>query len=269
MQINSTLLSFLFPSATATDTGSAILSILQGARNGTTAAQVDPIAALADAERNSEKQIAAKSQEPLIKREVADFVEGVVNAKTVDELLADPKVMKVLLAANGLEEFVNAKGLYTKALKSDPADPDGLAVRLAETNAAWLEAAQTYQFATKGLAVIQAKDTITTLAQGYAEVRWREGLDAKAPGVSAALTFKDIAATLDSPFKILGNGVAREVVTTALGLPLELAYQSLEAQSKAVTARLDIDRLKDPAYVDMFARRYLIALNSSGGGLTV
>lgn len=266
VQISSSLLPFLFSGSSSSDT---LLAIAQGQTfSGSSAPQRDPLVVLRDAEKNGAKQIAAKAKEPYVAREIDAFVKGVLKAGSVDDLLNDPKVMKVLLAASGLEDFASAKGLVAKALKSNPNDPSSLAVRLSGTNGAWLSAARTYKFATQGLAVIRNADTLAAVAQSYAEIRWREGLDASAPGVSSALTFKSLAASLDSPFKILGNAVARDVVTTTLGLPRELAFQSLEAQARAVTQRLDLTRLQKPAFVDAFVRRYLIALNSGTGGIT-
>jgi len=59
------------------------------------------------------------------------------------------------------------------------------------------------------------------------------------------------------------------VVTTALGLPQQIAFQSLEAQENAITNRLDITKLKDPKFVEQFARRFLIvnATNTSSSYL--
>lgn len=266
MQISPSLLSFLFTGSSSADT---LLAIAQGRTTaGSAAPQRDPLVALKDAEKNGAAQIAAKAREPQIAREIDAFVKGVLKAGTVDELLADPKAMKVLLGAGGLEEFASARGLVAKALKSNPADPNSLAVRLSGTNGAWLSAAKTYKFATQGLAIVKNADTIAAVAQAYAEVRWREGLDASAPGVSSALSFKAMAANLTSPFQVLGNAVARDVVTTTLGLPKELAFQSLEAQARAITQRLDLTRLKKPAFVDAFVRRYLITLNAGTGGIT-
>ncbi|MDX2234197.1 MAG: DUF1217 domain-containing protein [Hyphomonadaceae bacterium] len=270
MQINATLLSYLFPS-TSSGGADTLLAIVQGrtADGVSTTARQDPLAVLADAEKNADKQIAAKTQEPAIRREIEAFVKGVVAATSVEDLLSNAQAVKVILTANGLEEFAGYRGLYTKALTSDPESADGLAVRLSETNVAWLNTAKTYQFFERGLEVIQSSNTIEAIANAYAEVRWRESLDAKAPGVSAALSFKAMAANIDSPFKILGDAVAREVVTTAYAIPAQIAYQSLEAQSLAITSRLDIANFQKPEFVDALARRYLIMLNSSGGGVTV
>ena len=269
MQISSSLVSQLFSGTSSSSASASILSVLQSRTSGAcSAAQLDPIAVLKDAEKNGAKQIIAKSNEAQIRHEIADFVKGVAKARTVDDLLADPKALKVLLTANGLEEFAGYKGLVAKALKSNPTDTTSLAYKLASTNAAWLNTAKTYQFFSKGLTILKDPTTIQTITDGYAEVRWREGLDASAPGVSAALSFKDLAKTLTSPYLILGSGVAREVVTGALGLPPQIAYQPLESQATAITKRLDLKKLQDPAFVETLVKRYLINLNNTSSGVT-
>ncbi len=51
----------------------------------------------------------------------------------------------------------------------------------------------------------------------------------------------------------------RKVVTTALGIPLQIAFQPLQAQEKAISAQLDITKFKDPKFVESFVQRYLLA----------
>jgi hypothetical protein len=43
-----------------------------------------------------------------------------------------------------------------------------------------------------------------------------------------------------------------------LGLPKEIALQSIETQKALIDARVDIEDFKDPEYVDKFVRRFLI-----------
>ena len=83
------------------------------------------------------------------------------------------------------------------------------------------------------------------------------------------MTFKDSASTFDTTVKVLGSPLGREVVTTALSIPKQIALQSIEAQEKAVNAKLDVSQLKNPDYVDRLVQRYLMQLNGgSSGGLT-
>jgi hypothetical protein len=51
----------------------------------------------------------------------------------------------------------------------------------------------------------------------------------------------------------------REVVTVALGIPKQIAFQPLQAQEKSISSRLDITKFQDPKFVENFVQRYLIA----------
>ena len=44
---------------------------------------------------------------------------------------------------------------------------------------------------------------------------------------------------------------------------MQIAFQPLEAQEKAIRTQLDITQFKDPKYVESFVQRYLLAANSS------
>jgi len=130
-------------------------------------------------------------------------------------------------------------------------------------NKAWKAAAATYDFADKGLAILRNPKVLATMASAYAEISWRKSLDATTPGLSDALTFRDQAASVTKADDILGNPVLRRVVTTTLGIPLEIAYQTLNAQETAITSRLDIKQLKNKNFVETFVKRYLVAAASS------
>ena len=161
----------------------------------------------------------------------------------------------------GLADQVAYTALAQKTLQSDVTDPKSLVNRLTDTR--WKPVAQTYDFANKGLSVIQDPKVISTLANAYAEVTWRQSLDATTPGLSNALTFRKQASTISSVDQILGDPVLRKVVTTALNIPLQIAFQPLLAQEKAVSAQLDITKFKDPKYVESFVQRYLVAAQAS------
>ena len=58
--------------------------------------------------------------------------------------------------------------------------------------------------------------------------------------------------------QILGNPTMRTVVTTALGIPEQIAFQPLEAQEKAISSQLNITQFQDPKFVESFVQHYLI-----------
>ena len=252
----------LFGGSSSDDNG--ILSILSGASSG--GSTTNPITALTSAEINGTKDIAATAQQPEVARDIATFTKAVTGATSVTQLLANPTVMKVLLTANGLGDQVSYTALAQKALTSDLTNTNSVANQLKTTNSAWLSAAQTYQFAAKGLSVIQSSSVLSTITNAYAEVTWRDSLDATTPGLSNALSFRTSASTVTSVDQILGDPILRDVVTTALGLPLQIAEQPLSTQEGLISKGLDITQLKDPKFVERFVQRYLLAKGSSGLG---
>ncbi len=243
--------------------GGIDLGVLYGFASSGGVSGGNPILALTQAEQNQTKDIAAQAKTPEVQRDVAAFRKAVASAKDVKTLLANPAVQKVLLTANGLGDQIGSTGLVTKALTSNASDPKSLANQL--SNKAWKSTAATYNFATKGFTVIQNPKVLDTIANAYAEVSWRKSLDATTPGLSDALTFRTTVGNAKNVDDILGDPVLRRVVTTTLGIPREIANQTLGAQENAITSRVDIKQFKDKNFVETFAKRYLIetSLNAS------
>ncbi len=259
--IGSVDLSALFGATSASDAASSIASILSG---NTAASGGDPLSALKTAERDETRDVAQTAKQPQVARAIAAFTQAVAKAKTPADLLKNPQALDVLLTANGLGDQAAYPALAQKALLSDTTDKKSLANQLADTR--WKTVAQTYDFANKGLSVLQNPKVLATLANGYAEVTWRKSLDAATPGLSNALSFRAGAAKVTSVDQILGDSTLRTVVTGALGIPPQIAFQQLGAQEKAISDRLDIRKLQDPKFVEGLAQRYLLSAQGSGGG---
>lgn len=255
-------------SGTSAGTGDLLGTLYGFASASAGASTANPIPALQDAEANETKDVAAAAKQPDVARDMAAFNSAVAAAKSPKDLLANPTVLKVLLTANGLGSQVQYTALAQKALLSDTTQTDSLANKLAGTNAAWKSTAETYDFANKGLSVIQNPKVLSTIANGYAEVVWRQSLDAKTPGLSNALTFRAQAGTITSVDQILGDATLRTVVTTALGVPEQIAFQTLNAQEKAISSRLDVTQFKDKGFVERFTQRYLLAAQAAAQSST-
>jgi hypothetical protein len=261
--------SVLFPSSTTTTDSSNLLSVLYGA-SGTTTTNTGPaaLAALQTARKNQTADIAAEAKQPQVARDIAAFKAALASAKTPAQLLANPTALKVLLTANGLGSQTAYPALAQKVLLSNPAQTNSLVNQINTTNSAWLPATQTYDFATKGLSVLKDPKVQQTLTSAYAEVLWRQSLDATTPGLSNALTFIQTASTAKSADEILGNATLRTVVTTAFNIPEQIAFQDLGAQEQAITSNLDIKKLQDPKYVQSIADQYLLNNASSSTSST-
>ena len=260
LTINAGLLSLL-QTTSGPSSGDPVLNVLYGINGAKGAGQNNPIPALTAAEHNQTKEIASTAQQPQIARDIAAFNSAVAAAKDPATLLKDPAVMKVLLTANGLGDQLAYSALASKTMLSNVNDAKSLVNQLTDTR--WKTAVQTYDFANQGLSILQNPKVISTLGNAYAEVAWRQSLDATTPGLSNALSFRQSAASITSVDQILGDPTLRTVITTTLGIPQQIAFQSLPTQERAINSQIDITKFKDPKFVENFTQRYLIAAGAA------
>jgi hypothetical protein len=278
--VNGMNYSLLFSNNTASNAAAAILSALYNPAPPSTAVSTgNPITDLKLAQANETTDVANEAKQPEVARDIAAFTSAVHNATSLQSALSNPNVMKVLLTANNLASYIQYPALAQKALMSDPNNSNSLVNQLGDTNL--LNAAKTYDFAKNGLAALQNPGVIATLANGYAEVLWRQSLDAATPGLSNALTFLGQATSINSVDSILGDPTNRTVVLTALGIPEQIAFQSLTAQEQAVASRVNIADFQKPSFVTSLTDQYLLtmqqqaqqnsgtALAAASGGLLV
>jgi hypothetical protein len=236
--------------------GDTLLNTLYGT-GSSSSGSTSPVQALRSAEVNQARDVKLTAAQPTVQHTIAAFTKAVTGAKSVAQLLANPAVMKVLLTANGMGDQIGNTAIVTKVLTSNLSDPKSLANTL--TDSRWKTLAHTYDFAANGLKPIQDPKTLATIANGYAQVTWQHTQDTVTPGLSNALAFKAKASTISSVDQILGDPVMRDVVTTALGVPKQIAFQTLGAQEQAISTRIDLKKFQDPKFVEGFVQRYLIA----------
>jgi hypothetical protein len=226
-----------------------------GAASGN-AAQAIPALRRATAEGAEAKGIAREAKDPVTLTALAQFRQALDKAETIEKALQDPRILKVVLPALGLADQVGNAGLVRRALLSDPADDKGVAAQLGAT---WQAASATLGVHATGLAGLRDPAMVQRLSDAFLKYQYRSGLDDQQAGLSDALYFLESARNADDVYDVLGDPVLRRVVTGALGLPDQIAIQSVEAQGRAVSARLKVDTLQDERSVRKLAERYLIA----------
>ena len=210
------------------------------------------------------KALARLAKDPQINREMEGFAKAAAKAKDVKAALRDPKILNVLLPALGLPDAVGQPGLALRALTADPKKSDGLLARLPDSG--WRAAAATLNLGERGIDALRDPKVQASLADGLRRMAWRNELEAGQPGTGDAVLFRERAATAKTAYDVLGDPVLRRVLTTALGLPQAIVVQPVETQARALTARLDLDKLQNPREVAKLAERYVVAAAGSSGG---
>ena len=206
--------------------------------------------------------------EPQQARAMEQFRRAVDRAPDVRAALRDPRVLQVLTTALGIPEGASQAGLATRVFLSDLKDQRSLANTLGDRR--WKSAAETLDLGARGIAALRDPALQASLADGLRRAQWNRNLEREQPGLGDAVLFRDRATAVDGNiFAVLGDPIIRRVVTGALGLPLQIAIQSVEAQARAVRARLDISKLENPREVQRLAERYLMNRANENAGASL
>jgi hypothetical protein len=243
--------------ADSVGSGSSLLDTIYGI--GTSSAgTTDPVQALQQAEKNQIQDVQMTAQQPAVQVAIKAFTQAVNGATSMTQLLANPSFMNVLLTANGMSDQIGYTALATKALTSNLSDPNSLVNQLSDTR--WKTLAENYNFSASGLASFQNPAGIAAIANLYATQVWETNQDQVTPGLSNALAFQAQASSITSVDQILGDPMMRTVVTTALGIPEQIAFQDLNAQEQAISRQLgSVTQFQNPTFVTSFVQKYLIA----------
>lgn len=248
---------------TSADSNGLLHILYGGDFNAAASLDSNPLATLKVAEVNGKKLTLTEGKDPSVARDVKAFTEAVNKAPDLKTLLADPQARKVFLTANGLGDSVDYVALAQKVLASDPANPKSLINQLSDKR--WLTLSKTFALHTAGLTNLKSVAIQKDVTDGYAATLWQKQKDVNTPGLSAALEFRSRAHTITSALQILGDHNLRNVVTTALGLPLDIAIQPTQTQEAVINSRLNVKRFQDPKFVESFTQRFLLNSLSNAG----
>jgi len=154
-----------------------------------------------------------------------------------------------------------------KALTQDPSTKTAIVNSL--TNSKFKTADQDLQLY-NGLTNLQDPATIQALITNFQSNTFEQGIASTDQNVANARYFaKNVASavkaastTTNAIFSILGDSVMRDVVTTALGFPKQLAVLPVADQAAAISKRLNVQQFSNPTFVSQFVSRYLTQVQS-------
>lgn len=198
---------------------------------------------------------------PSIISSVDYFEKEIGTLTSVDQLFSNSKLYSFVTTALGITTYASEPTLVKKALLDKTSGSKNLATELDDSQ---LTSAQSVlQLNTAGLSIIQSSSMISTLVTEFEQNSYYNGLESQYPGLSAALEFRSQVSTMDltssdAIYTLMGNGTLKSVLTTALNLPTELVYQSVDTQAKAIESKVNISRLGNQKTLDNFIERYLV-----------
>jgi len=223
-------------------------------------------------QRTKAAQTAVFNKTPEPARDEAHFRDKIGSVRTAEDLVADRRLLKVALAAFGLEGDINSTAFITKVLSDGTLKDGALSARLADKQYEKFSAAFGFgDFSVPSTQLSDFPDKILTLyrARSFEVAVGAQNNDFRL-SLSAERELAELAANTTSSedtkwFRILGSAPLRQVFQKALGLSSSIGGVDLDKQLQTFKTQADklfgsdtVSQFTDAAKVDSLVRRFLV-----------
>lgn len=212
-------------------------------------------------------------------RDTDYFAANIGKVTTVDQLMADPKLLRVALGAFGLSDQSSYTALIRKVLTQGSTSSTALANTLSDKR--WLAFAQSFNFGDGGtpntttsgfaariVSAYQSQSFTAAVSTANADLGLALGMQTALPGLASASSSE--AAKW---YTILGTTSMRTMLQTALGLPASIASIDIDKQVTLFQNRMQqvfgdssVAQFSDPASMDKLTKLFLVRSAASGAG---
>ncbi len=176
-------------------------------------------------------------------KEVEQFKKQAGRIESPDDFFKNQRLMRFALSAYGLEADMASLGRIKKVMTSDLSDQNSLANRMNDPR--YQDLAKAFDFAKSGVGKLSNASFLEEVAQKYIQSEFEKSIGQQNPAVREALYFARNIGKVGDAYGVLGDRVLRSVVTFELGLPDQIAVQSVQKQKSLIDDRLDISKFKN------------------------
>lgn len=194
------------------------------------------------------------SSKYFIDTETSYYLSKVGDIKSIDDLMADKRLLNYALAAYGIDPVTEPPARIRQMLEGGIADPNSPANQL--TDKAYVAFVTAFNFAEYGEATTTRTPAQLPSIDKFMRQTLEENAGKENEGVRLALYFERKAANLTNFYEILADPALAKVVRTALSLPESFASADIDRQVKLFEEKLDIEDFTDPARLEKFLTRF-------------
>jgi hypothetical protein len=197
------------------------------------------------------KQVADK---PDVARQTAYYLANITKVKSVDDFLGNDRLYRYAMKAFGLEDMTYAKAFMRKVLEEGVDDPKSFANSL--TDKRYRDFATAFNFKAYGPTTTVFDRTQKGTVDQYTRQLLEEKAGTEDEGVRLALYFQRKAPGVASVFGLLADPALLKVTQTLANLPAASGAMDIDKLAKAVSKRVNIEDLKDPAKLQKMLTRF-------------
>jgi hypothetical protein len=203
---------------------------------------------------NLTRSLKTTAAKPQVAREAAYYLANIGNVKSIDDFLGNKRLFTFAMKAFGLQDMTYAKAFMRKVLTEGIDKTNSFANTLSDKR--YEKFAEAFNFARYGATTTIFDRTRQGTVDQYVRQTLEEDAGAQSEGVRLALYFQRSAATIESGYSILADPALLKVVQTTLGIAAATSSMDIDRQAQMITAKLDLDDLKDPAKLNKFLARF-------------
>jgi hypothetical protein len=214
-------------------------------------------------QENRERRFNAYIDAPTTQREIDFFAEKIGEIDSADDIIDDFRLKNFVLQAFGLEELENSNHMIKRILTDDLGEEDALAYRMNDPRF------QDIAFALRldqGVETMKDPETINAVVQRYLINGFEKQVGEDSVAARQAMYFKRKIGKVENVFQLMADRTFKEVARVGGGLPSEIARLDFDKQVELYEKNVDVEKLKDPKYVDDLINRFLIRSDLESGG---
>lgn len=221
--------------------------------------------------RTLDQQQKAFTAQASVQRDDAYFREKIGGITTAEQLVNDPRLLRISLAAFGLDANVGNKFFIRKILEDGTLKPDALANRLA--NKQYTKFTTAFGFGDFTTPRTKLSDFADKILLRYKDQQFAKAVGSQNEDMRLALNAErelpDLISSSASPlskwYSVLGNAPLRLVFERAFGLPrsfgaidIDKQVETFQAKSQSLFGSRDLQALATPENMTKLVRLFLV-----------
>lgn len=189
-----------------------------------------------------------------VKAENEYYLANVTKLTSIDDLMADKRLLNYALSAFGLDPQTENLSRLRNLLEGGVRDPNSPVNKL--DDARYKAFVSSFNFEQYGEEATTYNPTQQQTVDKYLRQTLEEDAGKTNEGVRLALNFQRKASGITNWYDVLADKALASVVRTALGLPDSFATADIDKQAALFESRLDISDFTDPAKLSKFLTRF-------------
>ncbi len=205
----------------------------------------------------------------LAEEEVLYYRERLGEIETVDEIVADPRLVEFIAISEGLTYEDLADGVLGLLLRSDLDDETSYANSFDDVR--YQKIAGSFSFDALGriqqssATGVQSERGLVETENLYVTQSIEEEAGETEVGARLALYFARMAPTITSVYELLADEALGQFTRTTLSLAEETASADIDKQAQLIESRLEIQDLQDADKVNEMISRFLVLYDLENG----